>query len=120
LQEIFAFYTFFFARSFCANNALSMQEAAKLSSKPVAMSDDLSLLLEFFERCGPEVRGHGLTILESEYAAKIERFIAGLCNQTECRELAQFLQLHPTWIRWVADRVKMARDSDDRQAVGGE
>ena len=76
------------------------------------MCEDFSVLFEFMERCGPEVEGHGLTVLETQQAAKIERFISGACDETERRELARFLQLHPAWIRWVADRIKMAREVD--------
>jgi hypothetical protein len=45
--------------------------------------------------------------------AMIERFIAGRCDNSELRDLSEFLQLHPAWIRWIADRVKMARDLGD-------
>jgi hypothetical protein len=117
LQKIFRFSDFFPAENICAKIAVFLQEPRKPSSKPVDMNDDLSLVLEFFDRCGPEVEGRGLTVLEPEHAAKMERFIAGLCNQTECRELAQFLQLHPTWIRWIADRLKMTREGDGSPAV---
>ena len=77
------------------------------------MTDDISLLLEFLKDCGPEVRGHNLSGLESEQMAMIERFIAGRCDANELRDLSEFLQLHPAWIRWIADRVKMARDLGD-------
>lgn len=74
------------------------------------MNDDFSLLLDFRERCGPEVRGRGLSGLEAQQVAMIERFIAGRCDEAERRELSEFLQLHPAWIRWIADRVKVARE----------
>ena len=74
------------------------------------MNDDISPLLEFLERCGPEVHGHSLTGLEAEQVAMIERFIAGRCDDLERRELSAFLQLQPAWIRWIADRVKLARE----------
>jgi len=74
------------------------------------MNDDISPLLEFIERCGPDVHGHGLSGLEAEQVAMIERFIAGRCDEIERRELSEFLQLHPAWIRWIADRVKLARE----------
>jgi hypothetical protein len=41
----------------------------------------------------------------------IERFIAGQCNDVERRQLSEFLQLHPAWIRWIAERVQLARES---------
>ena len=77
------------------------------------MNDDISPLLEFIERCGPEVQGRGLNGLEAEQVAMIERFIAGRCDDIERRELSEFLQLHPAWIRWIADRVKLARELAD-------
>ena len=79
-------------------------------ARRLANNDELSALFEFLDRCGPEVQGRGLGVLESQQVARIERFISGHCDETERRELAQFLQLHPAWIRWIADRVKMARE----------
>jgi hypothetical protein len=76
--------------------------------------DDISLVIEFFERCGPEVSGRGLVGLRGEQTAMIERFIAGLCDDAERRELSRFLQLHPAWIRWIAERIKTGRELDDR------
>ena len=75
------------------------------------MNDDISLLLEFLERSGPEVCGHGLIGLQIEQSALIERFIEGRCDDHERSELSRFLQLHPAWIRWIANRVKMARET---------
>lgn len=80
------------------------------------MNDDISPLLEFLDRCGPEVQGHALTGLEAEQVAMIERFIAGRCDENERRELSAFLQLHPAWIRWIADRVKLAREMSEESA----
>jgi hypothetical protein len=74
------------------------------------MSNDFSLLLDFWERTAPEVCGRGTMGLDAEQIVMIERFIAGNCNEQERRELSEFLQLHPAWIRWIADRVKMARE----------
>jgi hypothetical protein len=76
-------------------------------------------LLEFLERCGPEVSGHGLSGLRAEQIAMIERFIAGRCDDLERRELSEFLQLHPAWIRWIADRVRLARElTENPEAIG--
>jgi hypothetical protein len=80
------------------------------------MNDDISLLWDFLERCGPEVRGHGLAGLGADQIAMIERFIAGRSDDLERRELSEFLQLHPAWIRWIADRVKMARELGEKPA----
>ena len=92
---------------------LFLQGCANGASKPVDMNDDISQILDFLERSGPEVRGHVLSGLESEQVAMIERFIAGRCDAAELRDLSEFLQLHPAWIRWIADRVKMARELGD-------
>ncbi|MDR3403987.1 MAG: hypothetical protein P4L99_15935 [Chthoniobacter sp.] len=83
------------------------------------MNDDISPLLEFMERCTPEVQGRGLNGLEAEQVAMIERFIAGRCDDIERRELSEFLQLHPAWIRWIADRVKLARELADNSPGQG-
>jgi hypothetical protein len=83
------------------------------------MNDDISPLWEFLERCGPEVHGHSLRGLEAEQVAMIERFIAGQCDDLERRELSEFLQLHPAWIRWIADRVKLARELSEKPASQG-
>jgi hypothetical protein len=81
--------------------------------------DDISLVIEFLERCGPEVGGRGLIGLQVEQTAMIERFIAGRCDAAERRELSRFLQLHPAWIRWIADRIKTGRDGDDVPTAAG-
>jgi len=81
--------------------------------------DDISLVIEFLDRCGPEVSGHGLIGLRGEQSAMIERFIAGRCDDAERRELSRFLQLHPSWIRWIAERIKTGRDLDDASPAGG-
>lgn len=81
--------------------------------------DDISLLIEFFERCGPEVSGHGLIGLRVEQSAMIERFIAGRCDAAERRELSRFLQMHPAWIRWIAEQIKTGRDRDEISPAAG-
>ncbi len=84
------------------------------------MSDvDISLLIEFFERCGPEVSGHGPIGLRADQSAMIERFISGRCDDAERRELSRFLQMHPAWIRWIAERIKTGRDVDDTSVSAG-
>ena len=83
------------------------------------MSDDFSLLMEFIERCGPDVEGHGLIGLRVEQSAMIERFIAGRCDDAERRELSRFLQMHPAWIRWIAERMKTGRDIDGAAMAQG-
>lgn len=83
------------------------------------MSDDISLMIEFFERCGPEVSGRGVIALPVEKSAMIERFIAGRCDETERHELSRFLQTHPAWIRWIAERIKMGREMDGTASASG-
>jgi hypothetical protein len=83
------------------------------------IDDDISKLLEFSERCGPEVEARGLIGLQLDQSAMIERFIAGHCNDAERRELSRFLQSNPAWIRRIADRVKGTRELSD-PALAGE
>ena len=90
------------------------------ASKPIDMSDDFSLVMEFIERCGPDVEGHGLIGLRSEQSAMIERFIAGRSDDAERRELSRFLQMHPAWIRWIAERIKTGRDMNGAASAAGE
>jgi hypothetical protein len=82
------------------------------------MNDDLSLLIEFFERFGPEVKGRGLIALPVEKSAMIERFIAGRSDEAERRELSQFLQSNPSLIRWIAERIKTDRELDQISGDG--
>ncbi len=82
--------------------------------------DDISLLIEFLDRSGPEVGGRGLIGLQVEQTAMIERFINGRCDDAERRELSRFLQLHPAWIRWIAERIRTGRDLGDASVAGGE
>ena len=85
------------------------------------MSDnDISLLMEFLDRNGPEVSGRGLIGLQVEQTAMIERFINGRCDDAERRELSRFLQLHPAWIRWIAERIRTGRDGSDPTLAAGE
>jgi hypothetical protein len=83
------------------------------------MNNEISALWDFLERCGPEVYGRSLNGLQAEQIAMIERFIAGKCDDHERRELSEFLQLHPAWIRWIADRVKMSRELAENPAASG-
>ena len=87
------------------------------------MNDDISLLIDFLDRSGPEVTGRGLAGLAelgTKQTAMIERFIEGRSDHNERRELAAFLQLHPAWIRWIADRVKMDREIGGAGALVSE
>ena len=76
------------------------------------MNNDFKTLINFLDRFGPEVSGKALIAPQSEEAAKLQRFAAGACDKDERAEVCEMLRLHPAWLRWLADRVKMARDSD--------
>lgn len=78
------------------------------------MSNDFTTLIDFLERFGPEVSGRELTAPHTEAAAKLQRFASGACDQQERAEVCEMLRLHPAWLRWLADRVKMARPTADR------
>jgi hypothetical protein len=78
------------------------------------MSNDFQTLVEFLDRCGPEVTGNSLSTPHTEDAAKLLRFAAGKCDDRERAEICNQLRLHPAWLRWLADRVKMARNITQR------
>ena len=76
------------------------------------MSNDFKTLIDFLDRFGPEVSGKAMMAPHSEAAAKLQRFAAGACDKDERAEICEMLRLHPAWLRWLADRVKMARQTD--------
>lgn len=76
------------------------------------MSNDFKTLIDFLDRFGPDVSGKALMAPHSEAAAKLQRFAAGACDKEERAEICEMLRLHPAWLRWLADRVKMARNGD--------
>ena len=73
------------------------------------MNNDFQTLVEFLGRCGPEVTGHGGPQPGSVEAEKLSRFAAGQSDKDERAEICSMLRLHPAWLRWLAERVKMAR-----------
>lgn len=73
------------------------------------MNNDFQTLLEFLDRCGPEVTGRIASEPRTEEAAKLLRFADGKCDKQERAEICEMLRLHPAWLRWLADRVKLAR-----------
>jgi len=74
------------------------------------VSNDFKILIDFLDRFEPEVSGRSLPQpYNSEDAAKLLRFANGRCEEDERTEVCEMLRMHPAWIRWVADRVKMAR-----------
>jgi hypothetical protein len=74
-------------------------------------SADFQILLEFLGRCGPEVSGNHLGTPRTLEAEKLIRFAYGDCAEDERIEVCHLLRLNPAWIRWLADRVKLARTS---------
>jgi hypothetical protein len=74
------------------------------------MNKDFRILLEFLDEFGAEVAGRELSEPKNETALLLERFARGECTQDERAEVCRMLRLHPAWLRWLADRVKMARN----------
>lgn len=73
--------------------------------------NDFQILLDFLGRCGPDAGGRSISSPSSEAAAKLQRFAIGDSDEQERAEICRMLQMHPAWLRWLADRVKMARNS---------
>ncbi len=73
------------------------------------MNNDFKTLIDFLDRLGPEVSGRALPEPHTAAAVQLQRFARGACDREERREVCAMLQLHPAWLRWLADRVKLAR-----------
>lgn len=73
------------------------------------VNPDFKILIEFLDRLGPEVSARQLSQPHSEEAAKLERFARGECTDAERAAVCNMLRLHPAWLRWLADRVKLSR-----------
>jgi hypothetical protein len=82
------------------------------------MNNDFKTLVDFLERFGPEASGRELPGPPAEAAAKLQRFADGACAADERGEVCELLRQHPAWLRWLADRVKMARESTGAAANG--
>jgi hypothetical protein len=81
-----------------------------LARLTLGVNTDIKILLEFLVRFGPEAAGRAeASTPQSEAAEKLERFARGQCSPEERAEVCEMLRLHPAWLRWLADRVKMAR-----------
>ena len=74
------------------------------------MNPDFKILIEFLDRFGPQVAARQLPEPHTEAAVKLERFARGVCTDAERAEVCNMLRLHPAWLRWLADRVKFARN----------
>jgi hypothetical protein len=79
------------------------------------MKNDFASILLFLEACGPEVLGHGRANAPLDDPKLLNRFIGGHCSDKERQEVCEFLQNHPAWIRWVADRIKLVREEEAAQ-----
>lgn len=86
------------------------------------MNNDFNTIIDFLGRFGPEVSGRQLPEPLTEATSKLERFAIGGCKEPERGEICSMLRLHPAWLRWIADRVKLARahSAGGRQAGGSE
>ncbi len=80
------------------------------------VNSEIKILLEFLERFGPEVTAHQLPEPRGDAAAKLDRFARGLSSEDEREEVCSMLRMHPAWLRWLADRVKLARGGDSLPA----
>jgi hypothetical protein len=75
------------------------------------MNQDFRILIEFLDQFGIEAAGRELPEPKTETAVLLERFARGECSQEERAEVCRMLRLHPAWLRWLADRVKLARET---------
>ncbi len=72
-------------------------------------TDDIKILLEFLDLFGPDATGREKQEPQPEVAVKLDRFAQGECSDVERAEVCELLKVHPAWLRWVADKVKIAR-----------
>jgi len=79
---------------------------------------DIKNLLDFLDAFGPEVMGRELPQPQMEMAKKLDRFAQGKCDEIERAEVCELLRLHPAWLHWLADRVKLARTHRTMAAQG--
>lgn len=75
------------------------------------MNQDFKILIEFLDQFGVEAAGRELPEPQTDTAMLLERFARGECSQEERAEVCRMLRLHPAWLRWLADRVKLARET---------
>ena len=81
------------------------------------MNQDFKILIEFLDQFGVEAAGRELPEPKTDPAVLLERFARGECSQDERAEVCRMLRLHPAWLRWLADRVKLAREAGRHEAV---
>ena len=73
------------------------------------MNTDFNTIIHFLDRFGPEVSGREIPEPTKEVTTKLERFARGECEPSEREEVCSMLRMHPAWLRWIADRIKLAR-----------
>jgi hypothetical protein len=73
------------------------------------VTNDFKTLIDFLDCFEPEVSGRSQAQPYNEDATKLLRFASGACDEAERTEVCEMLRMHPAWIRWVADRVRMSR-----------
>ena len=73
------------------------------------VNNDFKTLIDFIDRFGPEVSGRTLIQPHHEMTPVLVRFAQGGCAASEIKEICEVLKKHPVWLRWIADRIKMAR-----------
>jgi hypothetical protein len=73
------------------------------------VNNDFKILVDFIGGLGPEVSGRVLEAPHTEAALKLGRFAVGEVDEEERHEVCTMLQLHPAWLRYLADRVKQSR-----------
>jgi hypothetical protein len=76
------------------------------------MNADFKTLMEFLDRMGPNATRGERPEPYGEVAIRLERFALGECREDERAEICRMLRLHPAWLRWLADRVKLAQEME--------
>ena len=84
-------------------------KSVKLQRLTDKVSNDFNILIEFLDHSGPEVSGRSQSQPDNEDATKLLRFASGACDEEERKEVCEMLRMHPAWLRWLADRVRMSR-----------
>lgn len=75
-------------------------------------NNEFKILAEFLERFAPEVVGHCADEPPPEMRERLDRFIAGQCNEAEIEAVCVVLRTRPEWTNWVSGRVKSQRSAD--------
>jgi hypothetical protein len=76
------------------------------------MNTDVRILMEFLGQTAAEVSGRENPEPHGEMASLLERFAQGQCSQEERAKVCQILRDNPAWLRWLADHVRVTRDTE--------